>query len=162
MNKFLPYGSWMSWELCSQPRAGYILESLNPTSPSGNVRVLVVKIVNTIKYIDGQGSPQFAKAESPFTCLSCKDSHWTNKRPLQLPRNYSSNKLLLIQLRHPCYNMWFINMVHHHHRFGGNVLQPTTNVLMLLSSIFVQLFLPVTWFNKKMNSAYKKAGKPHK
>lgn len=32
-------------------------------------------------------------------------------------------------------------------------LQPITNVLMSLSSIFVQLFLPVIWFNKKWTLA---------
>lgn len=110
------------------------------------MRVRVVKIVNTI---NGQESPQFAKAESPFTCLSCKNSQWTYKRPLQVPGNYLSNKLLLIKLRHPCY-MWFINMVHHHHGFGETLfLQPITNILMFFSSIFAQLFLPLTRFNKK-------------
>lgn len=82
VSEFLLSCSWMSWELSSQQRAGYIPENLNPTSPSGNMRVRVVKIVNTI---NSQGSPQFAKAESPFIFWAVKIPNEHTRGPCSFP-----------------------------------------------------------------------------
>lgn len=118
-----------------------------------------VKLVNTIKYVHGEGSPQFAKDESPFTYLSFKDSHWTFKRLQLLPGNYWFNKILPIQLR----RFMLQGVIHKHGASSGGLEDQfsTNNIFSsLLASTFVQLFFLVTWFVKKWALSAKRQSDP--